>query len=383
LKGGSLAALGAGLAPGAARTQPRRPPAGQSPTAPAPATAAELQRFIPELMSHTGVPGLSIAVIRDAKIVWRQGFGVRNKETGEPVTTETAFSAASFSKAAFAYATLRLVERGRLDLDKPLWDYRPNYFLPAGDPRSKLITARMILSHTSGLHYRTDDKLTKIYTTPGEKWFYSPQGYGYLQRIVEHVTGQPVAEFMRANLLEPFGMTESSYDWSEKYEREAAKGYDREGKPTQDFYDKFRGFSAEEKAKILAVQPEDAAPGAGFSLYSTPTDYARFLVEIMRPARRGDFHLSERMAAEMLKPQIRVAYSLDWGLGWEVEHGEAGDAFYHYGNSGHFQSIAVAHPPLGRGVVVMTNSANGLKLIDKLAPLALGTSSMTYLYTFA
>lgn len=163
----------------------------------------DLQQFIPRMMQHVGVPGLSIAVIRDGKIIWSSAFGVRNNETREPVTTDTPFEAASFSKAAFAYAVLKLCEQGKLSLDAPLWNYRPNCFLPAADPRSKLITTRMIPSHTSGLHYRPEDKSVQIHSTPGEEWFYSAMGYGYLQRIVEHITGQPLElTFSRKTLPE-------------------------------------------------------------------------------------------------------------------------------------------------------------------------------------
>src|SRR5688572_30495788 len=283
----------------------------------------ELRDFIPRMMQHVGVPGLSIAVIRSGRIIWAQGFGVRNKETGEPVKTDTPFEAASFSKAAFAYAVLKLCDRGKLSLDTPLWNYRPDYFLPAADARSKLITARMILSHSSGLHFRPDDKSVQIHSTPGEKWFYSAMGYGYLQRIVEHITGQPLENFMQTNLLRPFGMSRSSYDWNDEYEKTAARGHDQDGKRVagQNFYELFRKFAPAEKAKILAVQPEDAAPGGGFSLTTTPKDYARYLVEILKPTVDDKAHLSPTMLKEMLEPQIKVSTPINWGLGWTIETG--------------------------------------------------------------
>jgi CubicO group peptidase (beta-lactamase class C family) len=345
---------------------------------------ADLQGFIPELMKHHGVPGLSIAIIRDARISWSQGFGIKSVVTKEPVTTSTPFEAASFSKAAFAYATLKLVDKGKLDLDTPLWQYKPDFFLP-DDPRSKLVTARMILSHSSGLRGRPSDKIIKFEAQPGEKWAYSPLGYGYLQRIVEHLTGQPLEEFMQTNLLRPFAMLDSSYDWNERYEKEAAKGHDWKGERVADrnFYEKFRSFSAEEKAKILAIQPEDAAPGAGFSLTTTPTDYARLLIEIMQPSRKDEFHLSDKMLNEMLKPQIKVSNAVSWGLGWEIERGLAGDAFYHYGNSSNFQNIAIAFRGEKAGVVIMTNSGNGLRLTEKLAARSLGSTHLPYTFSFA
>ena len=345
----------------------------------------DLQQFIPRMMQHVGVPGLSIAVIRDAKIIWSDAFGIRNNETREALTTETPFEAASFSKAAFAYAVLNLCEQGKLALDTPLWNYRPNYFLPADDPRSKLITSRMILSHTSGLHYRPDDKSVQIHSTPGEKWFYSAMGYGYLQRIVEHITGQPLENFMQTNLLRPFGMSKSSYDWNEEYEKTAARGHDQEGKRVagQNFYETFRSFTPAEKAKILAVQPEDAAPGAGFSLTTTPKDYARYLVEILKPSVEDKAHLSHTMLKEMLKPQIKVSTPINWGLGWTIEHGEAGVAFYHYGNSGTLQHLAVGLKEQQAGVVIMTNSGNGLRMCIRTALRALGAPHMTYTLAFA
>lgn len=345
----------------------------------------DLQEFIPRMMQHVGVPGLSIAVIRDGKITLSHAFGVRNNETREPVTTETPFEAASFSKAAFAYAVLKLCDQGKLSLDAPLWNYRPNYFLPADDPRSKLITTRMILSHTSGLQYRPDDKSVQIHSTPGEKWFYSAMGYGYLQRILEHITAQPLEDFMQTNLLRPFGMSNSSYDWNEKYEKTAARGHDQEGKRLagQNFYEKFRAFRLDEKAKILAVQPEDSPPGAGFSLTTTPTDYARYLIEIMKPSASDSAHLSTTMLKEMLKPQIKVSTPISWGLGWTIEYGEAGVAFYHYGNSGTLQHLAVGLKDQQAGVVIMTNSGNGLRMCIRTALRSLGAPHMTYTLSFA
>jgi CubicO group peptidase (beta-lactamase class C family) len=161
----------------------------------------DLSEFIPRMMQHVGVPGLSIAVINQGKIIWRHAFGITNIETKEPVTIDTPFEAASFSKAAFAYVVLKLAQQGKLSLDTPLWNYRPNYFLPSDDPRSKLITARMILSHSSGLHYRPDDKSVTIHSTPGEAWFYSAMGYGYLQRVIEHITQQPLEDLMHSKQL--------------------------------------------------------------------------------------------------------------------------------------------------------------------------------------
>lgn len=335
---------------------------------------ADLQKYIPDLMKQMNVPGLSLALIRDARIIWSQGFGVRDVTSKDPVSIDTPFEAASLSLPAFAYATLKLSDRGKLNLDAPLWNYLPNYFLPSDDPNSKLITARMILSHTSGLRARPEDKKIKLLSTPGEKWSYSVLGYGYLQRVVEHISGQPLEGFMQQNLLQPLGMKDSSFDWNEKYEKTAARGHNEAGERVagKNFYERYRSFSPEQKARIRELQPEDAAPSAAFSLTSTPTDYARYMIEIMQPSQQDKSRLSEKMLAEMLKPQAKVTDAISWGLGWGLEHNTDGDAFWHWGNATTLQHFAVGCKKQGIGIIIMTNSGNGLRLCKELTPRAIG-----------
>ncbi len=341
---------------------------------PAATLKADLQKFIPDLMKQMNVPGLSLALIRDGGILWSQGFGVRSVTAKDPVSTDTPFEAASLSIPAFAYAALKLSDQGKLDLDAPLWNYLPDYFLPADDPNSKLITARMILAHTSGLRARPEDKKVKVLSTPGEKWFYSVLGYGYLQRVVERISGEPLEAFMQQNLLQPLGMRNSSFDWNERYEKTAAQGHNEAGErmPGKNFYERYRSFSPDQKERIRELQPEDAAPSAAFSLTSTPSDYARYMIEIMQPSPRDGSRLSEKTLAEMLKPQAKVTDAISWGLGWGLEHNPDGDVFWHWGNATTLQHFAVGYKRQGMGIIIMTNSSNGLRLCKELVPRAIG-----------
>src|SRR6185369_13452840 len=128
-----------------------------------------LEKTIPQLMKKGDVPGLSIALIRNHRIVWSRGFGVKNAATKEPVDEGTVFEAASLSKPLFAYAVLQLVDQGKFDLDRPLSNYLPGPYLP--DERVNLITARMVLDHTTGFQNEvTPGRPLKIYFTPGEKF---------------------------------------------------------------------------------------------------------------------------------------------------------------------------------------------------------------------
>src|SRR5580658_1850337 len=150
----------------------------------------QLERDVPELMKKDGVPGLAMAVIRGGKTTWVHGFGTKEATTGQPVTIETVFEAASLSKPVFAYGVLKLVEQGKLGLDVPLTTYLPKPYIP-GDERLVKITARVVLSHRTGFpNWRGDDGLLPIYFTPGERFSYSGEGYVYLQRVVEQITAK-------------------------------------------------------------------------------------------------------------------------------------------------------------------------------------------------
>src|ERR1051326_4944668 len=188
----SQAALGFSLLPLVARAQEdRKSPRLKGGTSSG-TLIANLEREIPKLMEEALVPGLSIALIKDAKLFWRRGFGVKDSASKVPVDNDTVFEAASVSKTVFAYAAMKLCEKGVIGLDTPLTKYSPKPFLE-GDPRLELITARHVLSHTSGFqNWRSDKEPLKIHFTPGEKYLYSGEGYSYLQSVVTQVTGQPI-----------------------------------------------------------------------------------------------------------------------------------------------------------------------------------------------
>jgi CubicO group peptidase (beta-lactamase class C family) len=130
---------------------------------------AHLEKSIPKLMEENKVPGFSIAIVRDAKLAWTWGFGVKNRAFEAPVDDSTMFEAASMSKPVFAYAVVKLCEMGVINLDTPLVKYTPERFLK-GDKRLDLITARQVLSHTTGFQdARSGEKPLKIHFAPGEK----------------------------------------------------------------------------------------------------------------------------------------------------------------------------------------------------------------------
>jgi CubicO group peptidase (beta-lactamase class C family) len=169
---------------------------------------ADLERFIPRYMSQKHIPGTSVALIRDGKVIWTEGFGVTNTITRSRVTPETLFEAASNSKVVTAYIALRLVDQGLLSLDEPLNSYLSEPWLPPSSYRDT-ITLRHVLSHTSGLGHLTKSRESRF--APGEGYFYSGIGYAYLQAVLEEVTGRPLDDLAQELVFAPLGMPHSSF----------------------------------------------------------------------------------------------------------------------------------------------------------------------------
>jgi CubicO group peptidase (beta-lactamase class C family) len=311
---------------------------------------ATLQRRVPELMRAGDVPGLSIAVIRDGQLFWSGAFGVADPATGAPARPETVFQAASLSKPVFAYLVLRLVDRGALGLDTPLVTYLP--YERFADERASRITARMVLSHTTGLPNWGDDKL-KLAFPPGERFSYSGEGFLYLQKVVERITGTPLAELARREVFVPLGMTRTSYVWP--------------GDP---------GAAGTDESGNLQPIDRNQKANAAASLLTTAGDYGRFLLAVL--AGQG---LKPETAAAMLSPQVHVPSKrgdpfsaprddIAWGLGWGLVKTGDQDVFWHWGHQDAWRAFVAVRRDGRAGLVLFANSAAGLSIARALADLA-------------
>ena len=329
-------------------------------------TVARLEQDVPVLMKKGGVPGLSIALIGGGKTTWLHGFGVRNAKTGEPVNVETVFEAASLSKPVFAYGVLKLVEQGKLGLDVPLTSYLPKPYMD-GDERLEKITARIVLSHRTGFPNWRGSSL-RIYFTPGERFSYSGEGYVYLQRAVEQITGEPLNEYMTKAVFTPLGMMNSSYVWRPGFDALTATGHDADGEP------------------VSLWKPKEA--GAASTMNTTAKDYALFVEAVLNG--KG---LKPATVRELETPQIaldpacrnctknapgQLSENLFWGLGWGVQRTSKGDTLWHWGDNGSFKCFVMAEPKSKAGVVMFTNSENGLAIAKPVVEEAMGRESLAF-----
>jgi len=309
-----------------------------------PRHVAYLEQKITGLMAEAHVPGLTIAVITEGEIAWSGTFGVRSTATKEPVDENTMFEAASLSKPVTAYIILRLVDQGIMDLDTPLADYLP-YPRLAGDERYKKLTARMVLTHTTGL----PNWGAEFIRDPGAKFGYSGEGFLYLGRVAEKLTGLSLQDLAKREVFDPLGMAHTSYVWNDEYDTNGACGHDRHGQ-------------AHEKRR-------NTDPNGGASLLSTARDYAVFVCAILNG--RG---LRPETIREMIAPHITADdrgpadshAKISWGWGWGVMPAQNGSAFWHWGDNGDLRGYVVAYPRVKEGVVFFGNSESLFTLAEPL-----------------
>lgn len=325
------------------------------------ASIAALQKRIPELMKAANVAGLSIVLIRDGKTFWTQGFGAKDAKNQQPVTDDTIFEAASLSKPVFAYAVLKLVDQGRLDLDRPLSQYLDAPYID-GDERINSITARYVLSHRTGFpNWRGNNPLS-IRFTPGERFSYSGEGFVYLGKVVMHITGRALNDFMSEEVFAPLGMTSSSYIWRDDYDARTATGHDSSGTP-------------EEKSKPTVENP-------AASLQTTARDYSLFLDAVLRGTGLKAETLKQMETTQVAvdpectnctdHPPKELSKTVSWGLGFGIQNTKDGESLWHWGDNGNFKCFFLVYPKQKIGVVLFTNSENGLSIASDVVRIALG-----------
>ena len=298
-----------------------------------------LDRDLPAIIDSAGVPGLMLVVFEHGKVLATRAYGVRSTATRAPVDSETVFEAMSLTKQVVAYIAMRLVEQGKLDLDQPLARYVPHPDLD--DPRSRKVTARMVLSHTSGLpNWRPDGGKLVFNNDPGAKFGYSGEGYVWLGMVIEKLTGLPLEQAAVREVFQPLGMTRSSLVWEER----------------------FAGDMAVPHADGPIAMRTAGGANAAASLRTTAPDYGRFIAALLAP--RG---LTQESVATMLAPAVDVAPGVQWGTGIGIERGDSGRAFFQWGDNFGYKGFLLVDPDRGTGLAYIANSETGMSVRTAIA----------------
>ncbi len=334
-----------------------------------------------ERMKDYQAQGVSIAVIDDYQLAWVKGYGVRVAGKDDAVTPQTLFHAGSVAKSLSAAATLTLVEQDLLNLDEDVNSRLVSWRVPENEfTKEEKVTLRRLLSHSGGLkdgltergpgdpmpEYITfGDEVpevtlqqllegmlqdgiepTRVVQVPGTSYRYTNADYAILELLVEDRLDQPFEDLMQAAVLDRLGMSLSSYQ--------------------QPLPQNLRFLSASEHTldgKVVEGGRANFPFHAAGSLWTTPGDLALFMIDLMKAYQGETGHLlSPEMTQQMLTPQIEIVdspLSDAYGLGVELQSTSQGPKVWHAGGTWGSNSIIWFYPQLGKGAVVMTNSASG------------------------
>lgn len=318
-----------------------------------------LDERIPALMKHYDIPGVNIALIKKGKPVWSKAYGYADLEEGRKMTTDTYCRVESISKSVTAWGVMKLVEQGKIDLDKPVKQYIKNWEFPKSEFPEEKVTVRQLLSHSAGMPLGNiferyspkeeipplEENLSKeaiLIQEPGLSFSYSNTGFNLLELLIEEVSGRDFAEYMEEEVLIPLGMHNSSFTWSEKMYPAVPVGYDLKGNPVP-----------------VYIYAEKASGG----LFASVEDIATFVTAGMTNFYHKDHEvLNIQSINELYTPMVEIPgiYGLvfdSYGLGHFIENLSNGKQAVSHGGQGygwmtHFYSV----PETGDGIVILTNS---------------------------
>jgi CubicO group peptidase (beta-lactamase class C family) len=322
-----------------------------------PLKPAELDEFLRYQMDSLNIPGLSIAVINDAEVVYNKTFGIIRNDSIEKVSGTTLFEAASMSKSVFAYLVMKMVEKGLLDLDTPLYKYMP-YSDIEHDERYKLITARMALSHTAGFpnwRFHNEDGKLDIKFTPGTQFSYSGEGYEYLAKVIAHLTGRSLNNLdglFQEEVAQPLEMKHSYFTKNDFVVKHKAYGHSGSEVVNNRWYTDLTQF------------------GAAHSLHTNTDDFSKFMIAIMEEQGLKKENFNEMLKEQVHLPEghgLREDFGFEaWGLGFIRASTPYGVKIAHGGMNPNFQSYFMLLKEKGFGFVFFTNTDNGLELLESL-----------------
>jgi len=342
-------------------------------------------------MMRDHVPGLSLAVVRDGKVIYARGFGARNLKAGLQATPDTLYGVGSCTKSFTALAVMQLQEQGKLDVDDPVWKHLPEFRIGKEENPIRL---RHLLSHSSGIPdlgtadvvinrlLEGDEKwvpLTSfddmvafvngakdiVAAEPGARFFYLNEGYSLLGRMVEKVSGMRYQDYIRERILKPLKMKRSCFP-NDDLEKDA---------------DVVTPYLVEKKENAFAgtpsVFPIDRLAYPAGGLVSSVVELANYLTAYMNDGVfEGTRILDSSPMKEMCKPQIDIGYPTFFGKRWYAYGWCVDEDFFGHQCISHSGSIGVSGadlrfvPDLSMGVAVACNNgmANSVVLV---APVVL------------
>ncbi len=303
-------------------------------TANASAEKSDTLDMAQKVMEQARVPGLALARIESGKVAWTISIG--QASDGEKLAKDHVFNVASLTKPLFGTTIMHLVEADLLQLDQPVAEYWVDPDI-ADDPRHKMLTPRLLLSHQGGLPNWRGAKPLAFMFEPGSRAEYSGEGYEFLRRAAQTATGKSWTEIANQYITEPLGMHQTWFGWNTEFADRLVSAYEESGEPLSADVWKGRG------------------PNAAANTFTTITDYARFVAATARGAGVSPAAFEQMTQHQMTQEDPAEFFS----LGWRIIATQHGPVLFHDGREAGLRTLALVHPATQEGLVVLTNSSNG------------------------
>lgn len=309
-----------------------------------------IDNFIENEMKSLQMPALSIAIINDGKVVYHRVKGYADKENKVLANNQSIFEGASISKSVFGFFVMTFVQDGLLNLDKPLYQYLPNPDIEY-DERYKKITARMVLSHRSGLpNWRDDYPEKKLFIKfePGTKYHYSGEGYQYLAEVLKHIINTNwiglEKEFQKRVAI-PFKMEHTKFIQDNYSRTHKVQAYDKKGNWVDKNADKW-------------WQSRDSVFVAPTTIHSEAIDFSKWMIGMMNEKGLSKKYFDELYTShsEISNGFLKKEYTLGFS---KLSILNLSEFYQHSGNSNGFTSFFIFDKDKKWGFVFFTNSKAG------------------------
>jgi CubicO group peptidase (beta-lactamase class C family) len=312
------------------------------------ATQRDLDEIIKWHMEYYQIEGVSFAAFKDGRITYKSSYGVKNNYTKDAVDENTLFEVASITKTVFAYTVLRLYEKGIIDLDEPLYKHLP-FERSSNSAYNELLTARIVLSHKSGLPNWGYSSDIEYKFEPGTAYGYSGEAFEYLKRVIEKITGKSIDEVLDAEVVTPLGLEKMYFNKQKTAMQLKAHGHSN---------------------TFATVKRMPSATGVAYSLTTNPISLAKFIIAIqerkgLKPETFDLMFSKQTTLPEDVRSNI-WNYNEYMGLGFFIEEAPYGKVIRHSGSNGNFRAIFRIYDALGMGYIITTNGNSGSFILDNI-----------------
>ena len=302
----------------------------------------QIDKFFVKVLDFYSIPGMSMALIKDGKIVYSKNYGESNAYENTEVSDKAVFDAGSVTKPVFAFLVMKMVEQGVIELDRPLYQYLP-YEDIAHDTAYHKLTARFVLSHRTGFPNWRNGQLNFI--NPPGTFGYSGEGFVYLSKVIEEITQTDIESLLMRYVIDTLEIKNTHFSNHPELKDKLVHGHD----------DKYSNL----------LMPSET-PNMAYTMHTNAREFSKFIIALMDRNLLSKETYNEMFSKQVDLPANWSEANTDWkqgfGLGFQLKYSPFGFAYGHSGRNGGYDCSFEVYEDEGIAYVFFTNSSNGYRI---------------------